>query len=295
MKIVVTFAALVIAGSTLAQDYAFKVLINKGQNEVRSGEKEWLPVQVGSSLKSADELKISKNGYVGLVHASGKPLEVKTPGLYRISDLASTLKKGSSLLLQYTDFILSASDEQTNKLTATGSVHRGADRIKMMLPDSKQAVVYNDNISVTWLHDAETPVYIVRLNSMFGDELDQLEVRDTTVHINLKGRKLADEDNIEIEVYAKDNGNRKSESYVIKKLSAADKNRIKTALAALGEVAGEDTALSQLVMGNFYERHSLLIDAATAHLRAIELAPDVPHFREAYKSFLSRNGLLTKE
>lgn len=294
MKIVATLAVLLVAGSLSAQEYAFRVLINKGQNEIKTGN-EWRPIHVGATLKSADELKISQHGYLGLVHIiSGKPLEVKEAGTHRVSELTSRIRKGASVLHQYTDFILSAKPEKTNDLTATGSVHRGPDQINVLLPESKQAFVYGDEISIAWRTRAQTPVYVVRFNSMFGDELDKIEVRDTTVSIQLNGRKLADEDNILIEVSSKDQ-ERKSESYMIKKLSAADKNRIKTSLAALGDVAEEITALNQLVLASFYESHSLLIDAATAYQYAIRLAPGVPYFREAYGGFLTRNGLLEQE
>ena len=293
MKIVATLTALFIAASISAQDYTFKVLINKGQNEIKTGN-EWRPIQVGATLKSADQLKLSRNGYLGLVHISGKPLEVKEVGTHEVSELASKIKKGSSVLQQYTDFILSATPEKTNNLTATGSVHRGTDQIKVLLPEPNQAVVYGDFISLSWMKHAETPVYIVRFNSMFGDELDKLEVRDTTVVINLSGRKLADEDNILIEVSSRDDGTRKSESYVIKKLSVGDKNRVKASLAALGDMSDDETALNQLFLASFYETHSLVIDAATAYQNAIRLAPGVPDFRQAYVAFLSRTGLMGK-
>ncbi len=49
----------------IAQDYAFKVLANKGANEVKSGS-EWAPIKTGASLKNDDELKLSPNSYMGL-------------------------------------------------------------------------------------------------------------------------------------------------------------------------------------------------------------------------------------
>ena len=69
------FLALFIS-CAVAQEYAFKVLANKGANEVKSGS-EWAPIKTGASLKNDDELKLSPNSYMGLVHATGKPLELK--------------------------------------------------------------------------------------------------------------------------------------------------------------------------------------------------------------------------
>src|SRR5690349_13575657 len=113
MKVIAFVLATLLSGSIAAQEYAFKVLINKGQNQVRAGN-DWLPIKVGASLKSADELRISQNGYLGLVHVSGKPLEVKDAGQHKVVELAAKVKQGSSVLNQYTDFILSSNTEKRN-------------------------------------------------------------------------------------------------------------------------------------------------------------------------------------
>ena len=282
-----------ISFNTLAQEYAFKVLVNKGQNEVKAGN-DWKLIKVGSSLKSMDELKVSQNAYLGLVHVSGKPLEVKDAGRYKVADLAAKVSGGSSVLNKYTDFILSSKDQKNNNLTATGAVHRGADAIKVFLPKPQFAIVYNDNISIAWAKDAKIKDYIVRFNSMFGDELDKLEVQDTMVSINLNGPKFINEDNILVEVSSKSDKNKASETYMLKKLSPADKVRIKNSLSEIASQTIEQTALNKLFLANFYEQNALLIDASTAYQAAIKLAPNVPYFQVAYGQFRARNGLNTQ-
>lgn len=291
MKVVtaIVFATLISGGIT-AQEYAFKVLINKGQNQVKAGN-DWLPIKVGASLKSADELKISQNGYLGLVHVTGKPLEVKDAGQHKVADLSAKVKEGSSVLNQYTDFILSSNTKKGNNLTATGAVHRGPDEIKVFLPKHQQAVIYSDEITIAWAKVPKTKVYVVRFNSMFGDELESMEVQDTTVSINLNGAKFANEDNFLVEVSSKLDPKKKSEPWMLKKLSAADKKRINTELTEIAEQTNEATALNQLILAGFYEKHALLIDAATAHYKAIKLAPTVPQFKMSYAEFIARNGL----
>ena len=53
----------------------------------------------------------------------------------------------------------------------------------------------------------------------------------------------------------------------------------------------EPNALNKLLIAGFYEQNKLLIDAGTAYLEAIKLAPDVPQYKEAYNDFLLRYGL----
>ena len=284
--------ATVISGTSVAQDYAFKVLVNKGRNEVKVGN-EWRPIKVGASLQSADELKVSPNGYLGLVHITGKPLEVKNPGQHKVADLAAHVSGGSTVLNKYTDFILSAAEKKGNSLTATGAVHRGVDEIKVFLPDPKQAIVFKDKISIAWARNSKTSTYIVRLKSLFGDELDKFEVQDTTLVIDLSTPKLVDEDNIVVEVSSKTQKDVVSESFVLKKLSPADKERITNSLAHIASQTSEQTALNSLFLASFFEDNRLLIDAATAYQEAIKLAPNVPYFQDAFNAFLTRNGLKT--
>jgi hypothetical protein len=250
---------------------------------------------VGATLLAVDELKVSPNGYVGLVHVSGQPLEVKNPGRHKVAELAGRIKGGSSVLSQYTDFILSTTDPAGTNLTATGSVHRGASEIHVFLPDPKQAIVFGERIAITWAKDPGTDIYVVRLNSMFGDELDQYEVRDTTLLINLHAPKLANEDNILVAVSSRNDSERASESFMLKKLSAADKIRIKSSLSDVAALTEEETALNKLYLASFFEHNTLLIDAATAYQQAITLAPDVPFFVRAFNDFLTRNGLRNQE
>ena len=290
MRALAFFVAVLAFESMSAQDYAFKVLISKGQNQIKTGD-SWVPVKAGATLKHADVLRISQNGYLGLVHISGKPLELKETGSHKVQDLAARVKQGASVLLKYTDFILSATEVKRNNLTATGAVHRGTDEIHVFLPEAKHAVVFNDEINIIWGKDGSTTSYVVRFNSMFGDELHQVEVNDTTVSLDLKGSRFADEDNILVEVSSRIDPNKKSASLMIKKLSPGDKARIGKLLSELTELNQEKTALNELYLANFYEDHELLIDASTAYHRAIKLAPDVPYFRETYRAFVIRNGL----
>src|SRR5688572_5081406 len=102
-KLTLIFVFFLISSLVLGQDYTFKVLANKGTNEVKSGE-NWAPLKTGASLKKGDELKLAANGYVGLVHVQGKPMEVKEAGSYKVDDLAAKVGGGTSVLNKYTDF-----------------------------------------------------------------------------------------------------------------------------------------------------------------------------------------------
>jgi hypothetical protein len=78
---------------------------------------------------------------------------------------------------------------------------------------------------------------------------------------------------------------------MLKKLSTADKERIKVQLNEISGQTDDASALNKLILAGFYEQNKLLIDASTAYLEAIRLAPEVPDYQEAYENFLLRNGI----
>src|SRR5436190_19626638 len=90
-----------------SQSYAYKVLVNKGKNEFKSST-GWQQLKVGSSLALEDEIKVGSNSYLGLVHKTGQPVELKEAKTYRVADLK--LAAGSSVVSKYTDFILSSNN-----------------------------------------------------------------------------------------------------------------------------------------------------------------------------------------
>ncbi|MBT1687550.1 hypothetical protein [Dawidia soli] len=285
LKLVLIGLLAVVSLEGSAQDYTFRVLVNKGKNEVKAGE-NWQLIKVGSNLKSADEVKVSENAYIGLAHVSGKTLELKQPGKYKVADLAARVSGNTSVLNKYTDFVLSANKERKNNLAATGAVTRGSEFLVFIPIPTKNPVVYNDVITISWDNKVAGP-YVVKFNSMFDDELATIETAENNLTIDLSDAKFANEDNIIVVVSSKSEP-KKSDPYTLKRLSKADKERIKNELAGQTQ---EQTAIAKLMLAAFYEKNGLLIDAGTAYQDAIKLEPNVADFKQSYEEFLIGNGL----
>jgi len=290
-RILILVGSMVSATLTYGQEYAFKVLANKGANEVKSGD-SWQAVKTGSSLKSGDELKVSENSYLGLVHASGKPMELKQAGNYKVADLASKVGAGSSVLNKYTDFILSSNSAEAkkNRLSATGAVHRGLEDIKVYLPENQDAGIYNNIAIINWEAKSGGP-YIVTFKNMFDDELMKTETPENMIQVDLSDPKFANESAVLVEVKSKADSKSKSEQHLIKRLSPADQEKIKKSLAEFSSQVTEETAFNKYLLAGFYEQNKLFIDAITAYEQAIKMAPDVPTFKDNYEEFLLRNKL----
>ena len=278
-----------------AQDYTFKVLANKGNNEIKSGD-TWQPLKTGASLKTGDEVKLGDNSYVGLVHSSGKPVEVKQAGVYAVSALESKVGGGTSVLNKYTDFILSSNsaEAQKNRLNATGAVHRditAATAIKLFLPDNQRAGIYNDIVIVNWDGSKVAGPYVITVKNMFEDVLIKEETPETHYALDLSNEKYSNENAVLVEVSSKADPKEVSKPHLIKRLSPAEEQKVAQALKEVSGEISEETPLNKLIMAGFYEQNNLLIDAIAAYDQAIKMAPDVLTFQESYEEFLLRNNL----
>lgn len=288
-----TFFFLLFASVAFAQDYAFKVLANKGSNEVKTGA-DWAPLKTGATLRSGDELKLSENGYLGLVHAKGKPLELKLAGTYKVAELAARVGDGASVLNKYTDFILSSNSAEAkkNRLSATGAVDRGENyAIKLILPENQSSGIYNNVAVINWDGTKVPGPYTVTLRNMFDDELMKFETPESSYRLDLADPKFVKENAILIEVKSKSDPKQVSKQHLIKKISPAEQAGVKKSLTEISGDVSEATALNKLLLAGFYEEKNLLIDAIVAYEEAIKLAPDVPSFKEAYDEFLVRHGM----
>jgi hypothetical protein len=277
---------------TYAQDYAFRVLANKGANEVKSGD-SWQPIKTGAQLKKGDELKISENASVGLVHVTGKPLEVKQPGSYKVDDLSAKIGNGSSVLNKYTDFILSSNSAEAkkNRLSATGAVHRGLEDIKVFLPENQYAEIYNNIAVINWESAKGGAPYIVSVKNMFDEELAKIETPENVTQIDLSDPKFANETAVLVEVRSKADAKSKSEQHLIKTLSPGRYDVVKKQLSEETADLKDETAFNKYLLASVYEEKKLFIDAITCYEQAIKMDPGNPTYKDGYEEFLLRNKL----
>ncbi len=291
--LLLTFSLLLMAVSGFSQEI-FKVLASKGANEYKSGN-AWHPVKIGTALMLDDELKIPHNAYLGLVHNSGKPFELKLAGTYKVADLAAKIGSGMSVFNKYTSFILSKSsdDYRSNKISGTGAVHRGGKTLlKLFLP--KDPKVFGTTMILEWeVADAGSSPYTIILKNIFGDELISFDAPETMVRIDLSDPKLVNESSFLIEVSSRTVKKVKAETIVMTRLSGSDASRTKKDLSELENQLTEETGLNKFILAGFYEFNSLLVDALTAYEDAIKLSPDVETFKKARDQFLYRNNLRT--
>ncbi|MCC5921738.1 MAG: hypothetical protein LAT68_04440 [Cyclobacteriaceae bacterium] len=279
-----------------AQGYTFKVLANKGDNSIKKG-KDWVPLKTGSTLNDSDEVKIGSSSYLGLMHSSGKTLELKSAGKYKVEDLATSVKAGNnSVASKYADFVkskMSDNEEDINKnhrkyMAVTGAVERATSSAELKLIAPKTVDLLNTSTVLRWNGIENADGYQVKVSSMFDDVIMTKDVTETSTTLDLS-EVFEKQKMIIVSIKSKGANEAKSDDYAIKK--AANGNLSAVYIDLKNELSDEESSLNALIIASFFEDNNLLLDALTYYEKAIKLSPDVPDFKASYEQFIIRNGL----
>lgn len=296
----ITIILLIFLTNTIAdKGYVFRVLANKGVNKIKTSTGDIKALKTGSKLNAGDAIIASNGAYIGLMHKSGRTIEIRKAGTFKVSDLEKKISTTSSIASRYAQFIMSKmnqKDENISKknyrknLKSTGAVERAtnSNSIKVMLPGSISNIL-NPNVIIRWA--GEETNYIVSVKNIFDDEIFSTETTDTSIKINFDDANLVNETVITFEVKSKDNDEIKSSIYGIKRISADNAKTINENLEMLKAEISDDSSLNKLIYASFFEENNLLLDALTKYEEAIALSPDVEDFEIMYKKFLINNGL----
>lgn len=118
------------------QQPVFKVLALKGDLKYSKGSaNSWESLTNKTKLFEKDKVKLSNDAYLGLVHSSGRTLELKKGGVYDVNALAkSVAKKEENITKRLTSYVvkeltdaddLLKSSDYKKSMDITGSVERG--------------------------------------------------------------------------------------------------------------------------------------------------------------------------
>ncbi|TAH31143.1 MAG: hypothetical protein EAZ06_00930 [Cytophagales bacterium] len=280
----------------MAQTEVFKVLASRGKNTLADGS----AVFAGKKLSATDIIKVSDGSYLGLIHNTGKTLEVKEAGTYKISELSSkAIAKSSSISKKYSAYVIGeltkaeGSDIHANyqkNMKVTGSVERAVgDLTKMILPKSSNVI---DPINVlTWPKNAKATSYTLEVSNMFDDVILSKETNDTSFTLDMNSIKLPKDQTVMVKVKA--NGvDVAQESYVLKVLTATKSSEVFADKDQLAKEFSEESALNYMMKASFYSQNNLFIDAKNSFEAAIKLEPSVSEYKNAYMNFLAKNSLL---
>lgn len=291
VSIAFMFAMILAASVAFGQSYTFRVLANKGSNQVkRAGNATAQPLKTGSTLNSGDELIVSDGAYIGLMHKSGKTTEVRTAGTKKISDLEKNITVGAtSVASRYARFVASKMNEGENtnyrsRLAATGAVSRATNAAIAVMAISENKIV-GETFIMRWKRPeemGEDELYTVSVKNIFDEVMFSTETDSEFVELDFSTDEMKGQPLYIFSVEAKNQPDVKSDNVGIK---ITDDAEVKANLANLQSEVTDDSPLNKLIYASFYEENGLLLDALTKYEEAVKMAPEIQDFKDLYDNF----------
>lgn len=283
---------------SFSQSYEFRTMATKGENEFYDGS-QWKDLKTGVKILQNNKIKVKNNCYAGLMHKSGKTIEIKTPGIYDVSKLEGMIKsKASSYSSKYGNFVMNSSEESGQQYNVTGSVERGDASDIMIMGTDEVNIIQDIPLTITWMPELEEDVtYKVEIQNSFNDTVYfAQETKNNSVELDFSALP-ADESEMPYLILLYVDGKMISESNNKKVFFVDEKKaeKIKKERAKLMKELNPSTSpLDNLIMASFYDENGLEGYAISSIKRAHLLAPDVDDYNNHLTSYLAEKGMLKK-
>jgi hypothetical protein len=295
--LLLTLSSLIITLTTLAQGHVFSILANKGTNQIKQGT-AWNTAKTGSKIYKGNSLKVSNSGYLGLMHKSGKTVELKTAGEYSISDLESKIQTStSSYAERYTKFALNIDGSEGAKYNynVTGSVERGG--TYSLLSDDTIKVIKNIPFTMPWITNNSEDDVELRIINLFNDKLYSAKGNGNSTVIDLSKTSIKSTDFYVINLFdpnSEDEEPLMPKSYNLKLIDNQNSIDITNEYNLLTKELNLNSSLDQMVLASFFVEKGLPNYAASHLYQASMISPDVEDYKGAFYQYLDNEGIVTK-
>jgi len=283
------------------QGYTFRVLANKGTNKIKkAGTGQLVALKTGATLNSGDALVASAGSYIGLMHKSGKTIEVRKAGTIKVTDLEKRVKTGkSSVASRYAKFVSDKMNERQSgnyrsRLNATGAVSRavGDGSLDVMIPENNNKII-GDNAIIKWEAETEGATYVITVRDIQDEIIFIAETNETSINLDLTAEKMMGQPLYLVTVADKNNDEIVSTQKGIVRVE--EDSDLVASLNGLKAEVSDDSPLNKLIYASFFEENGLLLDALTKYEEAIQMSPEIEDFKEMRDNFLITNGLSPEE
>jgi len=291
MKSLITFSLAIVLGfsSGICQNYVFRVMANNGSNEFKSiSSSQWTPVKRGVAFKSGDVIKVADQAYLGLIHNTGKTVELIDPGTFKVDDIELNIdirKKGIGS--KYTEYVMNTLDSDAEFVGANEVATRGAEKSVNVIAPASSEVLDRKQI-ISW-ESEENNTYTIRIKGIFDDILLEEDVQSNEYLLDFENPSLSGEKTFVMTVTIKDQ-KESSKEYALDLLSEDESSKYQPDLLEIQQNV-TNPLLKYLVMASYFEEKGLLIDAISSYHNAIKLAPEFEDVHALYRSFKVRNNL----
>jgi len=291
LSILVAAIIVLLSGQAIAQNsFVFKVLGVSGtiKKHTSAGDVALSP---GTKLNS-DESIIIESGYCGLLHSTGKGLEVKKPGTYQVSDLAKNISasaKAGKVSDRYVNYVMGqltkeeAEDINANHrkyMEVTGSVERDPTFYSIRMLALKANEVLPKTYTLVWNSNLNNVEYLLEVHNLFNENIFTAKTKENSAAVDFAPLFAKHGKNLLVSVKVVGKPEVKSNEYSFKLAYG-------TSAADLG-LSEEKTPVSNMVNGMICEENNLYMDALAYYKDATSQEASVDGYKEAYLNLYKR-------
>lgn len=289
LSIFLGFGALL---SSFAQNsYVFKVLGTSG-NVKKHSQAGDANLAAGAKLVESESIIIEGSGYCGLIHSSGKGLEVKKAGVYSISELAKGVvaaNKQSKVSDRYVNYVMGqltkeeAEDISQNyrkHMEVTGSVERTSTNYRIKLIALATNEIQPRSYTLTWTSSSKDSEFLLEVHNLFSENVFTAKTKENSAAIDFGPLFAKHGKNLIVSVKVVGHPEIKSKEYNFKIAPETLTNEL--------GLSTEKTPAAAMVNGMICEENSLFIDALAYYKEASTQESEVLEYKNAYDNLLKR-------
>ncbi len=297
---------LLVSAFAFGQGFEFKVLASRGDNKIKTSSADWGPIKTGSAIMGGSQIEVGGSSYLGLMHKTGKTMEVKTPGTYSIDDLSKkVMTGGSSVASKYGEYLLAhmsgggdedINAEKLNNMNVTGAVSRATDNEKLdiIIPDRSMLLSTSDAF-FRWIPNPENEEdsYIVTVNNLLEENVTTQTVSEPYFDLeSLEGISLEEQMGLIINVKSETDEGYFSANYALQAFMEPNKETIMSELNEYKTtLPSEEEAMKNFLLAMFYEQNGLNFHALSCYTKLLVLEPENEYYAASYLDFVKRAGL----
>jgi len=286
------FASLI---SSSSEAYVFRVLGVSGKIMIKTGNQE-SALRAGYKLELGQTL-VLENGYCGLVHSSGKILELKSPGTFQVAELAGKVNgtgKGK-VSEKYLDYVMGQLSKQESEevdknvrkyMDVPGSVDRSVRGLDSKTTQMVSAKVFafktNDvkpvEYTIEWESVPGISTYRIQLKNRFEEVVFSRELTENKIALDF-GKILGQTpDSYTLQVTYPSKTSAIDRVYIFKVVGNED----------IGLQSEENSPASLMLNGIICEENHLYLDALRYYKAAQNLEPGVGSYGEAFEKLKTK-------
>lgn len=296
--------------STFGQtkDYSFKVLAAKGNNQFLT-KGQWANLSAGATLNKGEKVKVTEGGYIGLIHSTGKTMELKTSGTFDVAELESkVISSKTNFGEKYGDFVadgmFASNPDAKNSFKETGSVHRGAKTPIFVYAPKEIQALKSEPLTLHWNKCGGKHVFEISLSDFFGEVIYTTKSDTNFAVIDFSKIKLSSDEDMDTKGSylltiksltdpsystssgSSDSNNKNGYSYTVKIVDDATALKATTEIKKVKSQMNTNSAMDYMFLAAVYEKQDLMTYAVDSYAKAQSLAPNVDHFKTQYEEYI---------